>query len=96
MIFSLPKLMALAGVIWAVWMGFKYLERRKGGDEGADSGGDQAEKGIARSTLKSAASAVHGSQERPATARPAPIATARPNLLAEWGFKSLHCQPDCG
>ena len=45
MIFSLPKLMALAGVIWAVWMGFKYLERRKGGDEGADSGGDQAEKG---------------------------------------------------
>ena len=45
MIFSLPKLMALAGVIWAVWMGFKYLERRKGGDEGADCGGDQAEKG---------------------------------------------------
>ena len=45
MIFSLPKLMALAGVIWAVWMGFKYLERRKGGDEGADSGGDQSEKG---------------------------------------------------
>ena len=26
-------------------MGFKYLERRKGGDKGADSGGDQAEKG---------------------------------------------------
>ena len=45
MIFSLPKLLALAGVIWAVWMGFKYLERRNGGDEGADSGSDKAEKG---------------------------------------------------
>lgn len=28
MIFSLPKLMALAGVIWVVWIGFRLLERR--------------------------------------------------------------------
>ncbi|MEX0503473.1 hypothetical protein AB3X55_07740 [Alphaproteobacteria bacterium LSUCC0719] len=31
MIPSLPKLLALAAVIWAVWMGFRLLERR-GGD----------------------------------------------------------------
>ena len=45
MILSIPKLLALAGVIWAVWMGFKYLERRKGVDEGTDSDSDQAKKG---------------------------------------------------
>ena len=30
MVFSLPKLIALAGVIWAVWLGFRLLERRGG------------------------------------------------------------------
>lgn len=30
MIPSLPKLLALGAVIWAVWMGFRILERRKG------------------------------------------------------------------
>lgn len=31
MIPSLPKLLALGAVIWAVWMGFRILERRKDG-----------------------------------------------------------------
>ncbi|MEC8309385.1 MAG: hypothetical protein VXY86_04195 [Pseudomonadota bacterium] len=29
MIPSLPKLIALAAVLWAVWTGFRMLERRK-------------------------------------------------------------------
>ena len=39
MIPSLPKLLALAAVIWAVWMGFRLLERRGGNQGGRD---DQA------------------------------------------------------
>ena len=31
MIPSLPKLLALAAVIWAVWMGFRLVERRQTG-----------------------------------------------------------------
>lgn len=27
--FSLPKLLILAGIIFAVWQGFKYLQRRQ-------------------------------------------------------------------
>ena len=33
MIPSLPKLLALGAVIWAVWVGFRILERRKGGGD---------------------------------------------------------------
>jgi len=41
MIPSLPKLVALAAVIWAVWMGFRLIERRgKGSDGRADQAGD--------------------------------------------------------
>lgn len=44
MIPSLPKLLALGAVIWAVWMGFRILERRGGGgkDGQIPRGGDQA------------------------------------------------------
>ena len=42
MIPSLPKLLALGAVIWAVWMGFRILERRKGGkDDRISRGGDE-------------------------------------------------------
>ena len=34
MIPSLPKLLALGAVIWAVWVGFRILERRKGAKNG--------------------------------------------------------------
>lgn len=39
MIPSLPKLLALGAVIWAVWMGFRLIERR---GKGPDGGPDQA------------------------------------------------------
>lgn len=39
MIPSLPKLLALGAVIWAVWMGFRLIERRGTGQKG---GPDQA------------------------------------------------------
>ena len=39
MIPSLPKLLALGAVIWAVWMGFRLIERR---GKGQDGGPDQA------------------------------------------------------
>lgn len=39
MIPSLPKLLALGAVIWAVWMGFRLIERR---GKGSDGGADQA------------------------------------------------------
>ena len=43
MIPSLPKILALAAVIWAVWMGFRILERRGGGrDDRISRGGDDA------------------------------------------------------
>ena len=37
MIPSLPKLLALGAVIWAVWVGFRMLERRGGGRDGSVS-----------------------------------------------------------
>ena len=42
MIPSLPKLLALGAVLWAVWMGFRVLERRGGGSRDAppDKSGD--------------------------------------------------------
>ncbi|MGC6453289.1 MAG: hypothetical protein ACON31_05225 [Candidatus Puniceispirillaceae bacterium] len=36
MIPSLPKLLALGAVIWAVWMGFRLVERRGAGQQGQD------------------------------------------------------------
>jgi len=40
MIPSLPKLLALGAVIWAVWMGFRLIERRgKDQDGGPDRAG---------------------------------------------------------
>jgi len=39
MIPSLPKLLALAAVIWAVWMGFRLIERRGTGQNGGRNNG---------------------------------------------------------
>ena len=44
MIFSLPKLMALAGVIWAVWIGFRLLERHRGPGSDSEKQSDQDKK----------------------------------------------------
>ena len=43
MIPSLPKLLALGAVLWAVWMGFRVLERRGAGPRDAppDKPGDR-------------------------------------------------------
>ena len=47
MIPSLPKLLALAAVLWAVWMGFRLLERRGGSSKGnpPDTSGDRTGNG---------------------------------------------------
>ena len=44
MIFSLPKLMALAGVIWVVWIGFRLLERRGGPESDSEKKSDKDKK----------------------------------------------------
>ena len=45
MIPSLPKLLALGAVIWAVWMGFRVLERRGGKNGQIPRGDDQTSDG---------------------------------------------------
>lgn len=45
MIPSLPKLLALGAVIWAVWMGFRLIERRgPGKGDGTDQAGQDGKK----------------------------------------------------
>lgn len=52
MIPSLPKLMALAGVIWAVWTGFRMLEKHRN-QSGKQGGGDQQDGGTKQAEGKS-------------------------------------------
>ena len=51
MIFSLPKLMALAGVIWAVWIGFRLLERRGGPESKSEKQSEKDKKHNVNSAL---------------------------------------------
>ena len=52
MIPSLPKLIALAGVLWAVWTGFRMLEKhRKQSGDGTDEEGQKRTQGKSHKAL---------------------------------------------
>lgn len=52
MIPSLPKLIALAGVLWAVWTGFRMLEKhRKQSGDGTGEGDQKRAQGKSHKAL---------------------------------------------